>query len=158
MNRHQSETSVETPWKFFWAVQEKLGIKFSVDVTADPLNSKCPLYITEKENAFAYRWRTYNGICWCNPPYDDIARWTTKAEMEAYNGANIVMLIPASVGSNWFYDHCWLIQRTIIINGRIQFVGHDDPYPKDLMLVCFGRALSCRPVVDIWRPAPHQLQ
>lgn len=55
---------------------------------------------------------------------------------------------PASIGSNWFAEHVHRRALVLGLNGpRLKFEGSPDPYPKDLMLVCYGES----PGFDVWR-------
>lgn len=88
---------------------------------------------------------------WCNPPYDDIGAWTSKAEAEAKLGAKVVMLIPSATGARWLVDHC-LGAKIVFLIGRpvFEFINaanhknpakagqpNTDPYGKDLLLAVF---------------------
>lgn len=156
LNRHRSETTVGTPQAFVDACAARYG-RFSIDLAADEQNKKCPNFISIGYDALKSDWRllTIAGIAWLNPPYDNIGKWAKKADK---SGARVVMLVPASIGANWFRDYVHLKHPVDAINGRIQFGGHHQPYPKDLMLCLFGFARQLRRVtLDIWTPTPEQL-
>jgi phage N-6-adenine-methyltransferase len=168
LNRHNSETSVGTPQAFVDACARRYG-SLSIDLAADEHNKKCPLFIDATKDAFTYDWKTSieashsmsakslsaEGTAWLNPPYDDIGNWAKKADE---SGARVIMLVPASVGSNWFRDYVHLKHPVDVLNGRIQFDGHTQPYPKDLMLCLFGFARQLRRVtLDVWTPTPAEL-
>ena len=89
------------------------------------------------------------GNAWLNPEYRHIAPWAKKcAKTRLDRGAQkILLLVPASVGSNWFQRHCWEKSLVLLLNPRLTFVGHTHPYPKDLCLCVYGVA----PGIDIWR-------
>lgn len=126
-----------TPRSFLDVVEREFGpIKF--DLAASAENAVAPSYFTEADDSLAQDWSGIEKWAWLNPPYDHIGRWAKKCALEAVKGASIIMLVPASVGSNWYRDWVegWATVR--FLNGRITFVGHDDPYPKDLMLCIYG--------------------
>jgi hypothetical protein len=80
---------------------------------------------------------TYTGcFAWLNPPYADIAPWVQKCDRT--RGMRIAALLPASIGSNWFADHVWGRAYVVALQGRVTFVGHRAPYPKDLILALYG--------------------
>jgi hypothetical protein len=58
--------------------------------------------------------------------------------MEMYAGAKTTMLVPAAVGANWWRDHVHEEASVLFLNGRLTFVGHTSPYPKDLALLLFA--------------------
>jgi hypothetical protein len=63
------------------------------------------------------------------------------------------MLTPASVSTEWFNDSVHGQALVLAIRPRIKFVGHADPYPKDLILSCYGEP----PGFDTWRWDEHQV-
>jgi hypothetical protein len=77
------------------------------------------------------------GLLYDNCEYNDIERYAEKHAIEAKRGANSLLLTPASVGSNWWRDHCAGVADTYLLNGRITFIGSTAPYPKDLALSHF---------------------
>lgn len=107
------------------------------------------------------------GLCWCNPPFENIAVWARKWRADAAKGTRIIALTPASVGAEWFADHIEGVARVIALRPRITFEGggHQksccDPnclgcqtYPKDCMLTLWGRVdarTSYLPGFETWR-------
>lgn len=147
----KSEQVVETPDDFIQAVLIRLGISgFSLDVAASPDNTQAPLFYDEETNGLIQPWYT-SGWAWCNPPYSSISPWVEKAWTEAQKGAHIVMLVPASTGSNWWRAHVDGKAYITFLNGRVTFVGHSSPYPKDLALLLYAPFLSGGSTVWRWR-------
>lgn len=139
----RSEQAVATPNEFISAVRNLLEIRsFAHDLAADENNSVAgENYYSEVEDALIQSW-IFNNWAWLNPPYSDITPWVAKANIEAQKGAKIAMLLPASVGSNWFAEY---VDGKCIVNflrPRITFVGHNNPYPKDLMLLLYGKFMA----------------
>ena len=69
-------------------------------------------------------------------------RWRSPAcRAEVYDGtqtkATTFLLVPASVGSNWWMH--WVHQRASVrfLNPRVTFIGHAQGYPKDLALCVY---------------------
>lgn len=84
---------------------------------------------------------TYNPLCFLNPPYFNITVWAKKCAVEVQLGARILLLVPASVGANWWWD--WVVPYADVYSvGRMVFDDCYDkqgklittPYPKDLFL------------------------
>ena len=98
-------------------------------------------------------WALPPGLLWLNPPYANIAKWTEKCarwravEAGAASEQRIALLVPASVGSNWFAEHVDGKALVIFLRPRLTFVGHVDPYPKDLLLAIYGLP----PGYECWR-------
>lgn len=137
IRRGKSRQDHPTPWEFIRACENRWGpIKF--DLAASPTNAKAKAFYSEKDNALLQDWHKIPGICWLNPPFDNIAPWAAKCEFESKLGARILFLTPASIGSNWFAEYVDPVAEVNALNGRITFEGSKDPYPKDCMLSAFG--------------------
>lgn len=136
----KSEQVVSTPDVLIKAVKFRLNItKFDCDLAASTDNTKCSVYYNEKDNALIQPWKMGAGWNWCNPPYADIEPWVAKAFEETIGkGAMTAMLVPASVGANWWADYVDRIAHVLFLNGRVTFDGHDKPYPKDLALLLYS--------------------
>lgn len=134
----KSEQSVETPNEFIEAVKERLGIdEFIMDLAASPENTKAEKFFTEADNSLSKSWPPV-GWCWLNPPYADLGTWTMKAHDESFSNAHIAMLVPASVGSSWWFDYVTPRAYINFLHPRLIFVGHKSPYPKDLALLLYA--------------------
>jgi phage N-6-adenine-methyltransferase len=135
----KSNQSVQTPYDFMQAVHSLLGTTFAVDLAATKENAQAPTFITEEENSLTKDWDTLSPCrwLWLNPPYTHIEPWVAKCAGESACGAYIAALVPASVGANWWVNHVAGIAQVYFLNGRITFVGHKTPYPKDLALLLY---------------------
>ena len=139
-----------TPPEFIQAVQQRLGDSLNWDLAASPDNAKASRFFTESDDALTQKWPS-GGWCWLNPPYANIRPWVQKAWEESRTGVQIVMLIPASVGSNWWME--WVTNKAYItfLNGRITFVGHTTVYPKDCALLLYAPFLEGGSCTWGWR-------
>ena len=121
--------------------------EFAVDLAASALNTVAKKYHTEAvTQAWGY-WGT--DWAWLNPPYANIGPWAEKAYD---SGSNIAMLVPASVGANWW--KAWVHRRAkvLFLNGRLAFMP-DKPtwlYPKDCALLLYGPGAKAYHAYDIW--------
>jgi phage N-6-adenine-methyltransferase len=134
----RSETVVQTPTEFIVAVKRYLGItQFGYDLAASADNAQALYYYDEEANSLSKDWGRldYDMWNWLNPPYDRIQPWVEKASA---NTARIAVLIPASTGANWWRDYVDGFANILLLNGRLTFVGHTSPYPKDLALLLYG--------------------
>lgn len=150
IRRHKSEQEVATPWLFIEKCQARFG-PIHIDLAATAQNTKAPEFITPEQDSLA-PWTLWhadkNGnhiphrLGWLNPEFSNIAPWAEKCASESRNGMRILLLTPASIGANWFKK--WVEPNAVVIglNGRIQFIGSNDPYPKDLMLSVFWAGLT----------------
>lgn len=124
---------------------------FAWDLAANHDNHVVDNYYTEEDDSLIQPWHTIEGYSWLNPPYANLADWTSKAVLESNKGASLFMLVPASTGSNWWRDYvdrkCWCL----FLNGRLTFVGHTSPYPKDLALLLYDSPfLGTRSHYSVW--------
>lgn len=135
--RGKSKQDYPTPWEFIWACEHRF-CPISFDLAASPENAKAPKFYTIEDDSLSKPWHELDGVLWLNPPFDNIAPWAKKCEQEARLGAQILLLTPASVGANWFKNFVHRTALVLALNGRIQFMGASDPYPKDCILSVFG--------------------
>lgn len=133
----RSEQIVCTPTEFLASLKRKLGIEeFEIDLAASEENAVAGEWYTEEDDALIQGWARA-GWAYCNPPYSDIEPWVAKAYTERGKGASVAMLLPASVGSNWWKAYVHNKAYVLLINGRLTFVGHTSPYPKDLIVALY---------------------
>lgn len=151
-----SKQDYGTPKDFMRVVGWKFG-KISFDLAASSENAKADKFFTINDNSLEQDWTQLSGNLWLNPPFKDIKSWVkkcVKTVKERKFKGQILCLVPASVGSNWFKDY--VIGNDIyFINGRLTFEGAEDPYPRDCMLVVFRHwdliDMSWpEPIVDVW--------
>lgn len=152
----KSKQDYQTPSDFLTATRHYLAIPdFSIDLAADDTNHVTEVYYTPAENALIGEWADWcrDTWAWLNPPFADIAPWVEKAYQESRKGGKIAMLLPAGVGANWWKS--WVHEKApvLFLNGRLQFVGTTEVYPKDCALVLYQPTpvVSVRPHYDIWR-------
>ncbi len=147
----RSEQSVGTPRVFLDAVEKRFG-KIGLDVAALPENAVASRFWTPTDNGLEQSWRSLDGIAFCNPPYGNITPWVTKASFEWWVcGSPSLVLVPASVGSNWWRQRVHREASIYLLNGRLTFVGHDKPFPKDCALLLYGPRAADRYTVWDWK-------
>lgn len=118
----KSYQEYRTPVELLIAVKKRLHIgDFSLDVAASKENSVAFSYYTEEDDGIVQDWET-NGWNWCNPPFGDITPWVAKGYSESLKGASTVMLLPASVGSDWWKDYVEQYSYQVFLNGRLCFI------------------------------------
>jgi phage N-6-adenine-methyltransferase len=139
--RGKSRQDYQTPADFMKAVKRRFGAP-RFDLAASAKNAQCKSYFTKRDNALRQPWPRSPWYNWLNPPFGNIAPWAAKCAAESQLGARILFLVPAAVGSNWYRDNVFPYARTLLLNGRLMFVGQKDPYPKDLILAVYDRTLD----------------
>ncbi len=145
----RSKQDYGTPEEFLLAATSKLGIKtWARDLAASDENAVTFPYFTEEQNSLVQCWSDMTAWQWLNPPYSDIRRWVQKAYGASLEGAQIAVLIPASVGANWWRDWVHEKAHVLCLNGRIKFVGATGLYPKDCALLLYSKRLT--PGYHIW--------
>lgn len=146
---HSSKQTYATPREFIDAVQAKFG-SIAFDLAAERETSVTgPLAcFTKEDDALEQEWAgEIRDWLWLNPPFGDIGSFAEKCAAESAKGARILMLVPASIGSNWFRDHVLGKAMVFGLNPRMSFDGKS-PYPKDLMLCVYANGVHG---FDQWR-------
>jgi hypothetical protein len=82
-------------------------------------------------------WSEIDGDRFLNPPFADIEPWAKKSALHRHAGRTF-MLVPASVGSNWYAEHVHGIAHVVALSPRLMFIGETNPYPKDLALLIWS--------------------
>lgn len=146
----RSKQDYGTPADFVAAVKRRFGVaEFDIDLAASVENAIAPMFYTIEQDALKQPWKTKNrGIAWLNPPFAHIAPWAEKAYHESRKGARVVVLVPAGVGSNWWRDWVHSKAFVLLLNGRLTFVGCEDPYPKYCVLLVYGPDVA--PGYEVW--------
>lgn len=140
----RSRQDYPTPSNFLDAAKHKFEVeKWVIDLAADNNNKVVPQYYGKDsclgEDSLVENWASWKGNLWLNPPYGNIEPWVQKAYESTQGGSNrIFVLVPASVGSNWFANWVFDKARVILLRPRISFDGIN-PYPKDIMLLIYGQ-------------------
>lgn len=148
---HKSKQTYATPREFVLAVEKRFGA-IVFDLAAEAETSKAGPYscFTKEDDALVKDWvedASGAGWLWLNPPFGDIASFAAKCAHESARGARILMLVPASIGSNWFRDHVLGKAMVLGLNPRMSFDGLA-MYPKDLMLCVYAHGVNG---FDQWR-------
>lgn len=139
-NRGGSEQVVSTPPELVLAIEGRFG-HLDYDLAATPENAVCSFYYTETDDSLKITWPS--GQHWLNPPFKEIGKWVAKAYFETQCNPNcrVIMLVPASVSTNWYRDYVDGKAICIPIK-RPKFVGQKNVIAKDMMLVIYGGGLS----------------
>lgn len=149
-----SKQDYATPPELLDAVRERLVIEqFTIDLAADAENAVCDRYYSLLDSAFNHEW-DHEGWGWCNMPFGDIPRFVKKASESPSNNA---LLVPASIGANWWRDFVHGQARILALNGRVTFgsweYGNWVPmetgtYPKDCAILLYGPGIE--PAYEVW--------
>lgn len=105
-------------------------------MAANQINTKAERFYSEEDNSLIQDWTKLEGNLWLNPPFSDIAPWAEKCKNSMGNGRKILLLVPASVGSNWYFDCVFGFGTVYFVSPRLSFDGNS-PYPKDIILICY---------------------
>jgi phage N-6-adenine-methyltransferase len=176
----KSKQNYRTPAAFVAAVKRRFGIdQFAIDFAADYENALSPYaYFDESIDALLVdQWAdfckvtcvAYDNWGWLNPPFSHIAPWAAKCAETKRGGGQVLLLVPAAVGANWFRDHVFGKALVIFLNGRLCFIDDwattVDPaswkkfgewrnftspplYPKDCMLCVYSPVVE--PGTEVW--------
>lgn len=167
----KSKQDYGTPWPLIRAIEERWG-PLTIDLAARADNAKCPLFITPEENSLVQDWNECigDGLGFLNMEFAHIEPWVQKSSL---TNASLITLTPASIGAEWFADHCEDKAKVVGLRPRLAFEGcHNlypkehpkagqrkcDPscvgcavYPKDCMLMLWGQRFEFESVFSTWR-------
>lgn len=173
----KTKQDYRTPPAFIEAVALRFG-RPTFDLCATPGEQieGVEHYFSPEQDSLAQSWgylQTPNEddrtprVVWLNPPFANIEPWAKKLTSECCLLKRwTLMLVPASIGTEWFAKHVQGKALVLGLSPRITFQGCDAPYPKDLMLVCVGfgvvgfdtwkwnRTVSCPCGDDCQDPGP----
>lgn len=147
------EVDFWTPNQFFLGVNQRYG-PFTLDVAASAMNAKCGNYFSKDDNGLIKDWY---GKVWCNPPYNNIGPWVSKAirEIKKFHVGQVCMLLPEGCSTKWFqlvYENADTIE---FVHGRLNFGGphalNDGKAasPNGSILVVFTAAADGKPRVNL---------
>jgi phage N-6-adenine-methyltransferase len=152
--RGQSKQDYATPSNFIKAVEARFG-KLELDLAAHQDNHVTPRYYGPGgiyPDSLAVDWPT-TGNLWLNPPFDNITPWVKKCYANTERSSSrayIHLLVPASVGANWFADYVHEKAYVLALQGRLHFdrLHPKWGYPKDCILAVYGPGY--RPAFTVW--------
>lgn len=142
----------ETPqWLFDRLTRE---FAFDLDACASAENTKCPMFLSEDDDALSQSWvapqsyttRDAAGFdecwsIWMNPPYGrTMGDWMKKAYGESREGATVVCLVSACTDTKWWADWVWKAAEVRFVTGRLKFTkgdGATGPATKGSAIVVF---------------------
>jgi phage N-6-adenine-methyltransferase len=131
-----------TPPEVFDPLHAEFG--FTLDVCATHDNTKCARYFTKADDGLAKLW---DGVCWMNPPYSEVARWVAKAAEAARGGSTVVALVRSNTDTAWWHEFAPLAELRVV-RGRIKFLGSNGsaaPFPSALLIFRPGLRPGLRP-------------
>jgi phage N-6-adenine-methyltransferase len=135
----KSEQVVATPDNFIKAITNKFG-PISVDLAATNDNKVCENHLGPGSiftDSLQVAWHKLQGLLYLNPPFGNIKPWISKCAEEMKKGAQILLLVPASISSKWFAECGYPYASVFALTPRLTFKTHMQVFPKDLMLLYF---------------------
>lgn len=152
VKRFKSQQVVATPWEFIRAVEAKFG-PIVCDLAATAENAKAGRFITPELDTFKQDWLKWlqGSLGWLNPEFDPMKKWVEKCALEQQRGAEFLVLMPASVSTNWFWDFVEPFATIYCLTPRITFEGSTDPYIKDLMLAHYSTRVPRSGNLQRWK-------
>jgi phage N-6-adenine-methyltransferase len=146
MNKGASKQDYATPREFLDAVEKRFGT-IRHDLAASGENKACEDYFDEHRDSLEQDWAALTGVLWLNPPFGNVAPWAKKCADSASPRTRILLLVPASVGTEWYAEHVHHDAMVYALRPRICFDGKN-PFPKDLILAAYGFGVRG---FDLWR-------
>lgn len=137
----RSKQDYETPPAFIKAVYLTFGFNttFDWDLAASHENTQAAQFFTPEMDSLQQDWSELAGNLWLNPPFGHIEPWVQQAHQTVtFARRRIFVLLPASVGANWYAKYVEGSALVLALRPRLTFVGQAAPYPKDLILAIYG--------------------
>lgn len=153
-SKPKTKQDYRTPDEFMDAVSGRFGYPcFDLAATDGEQVHTADGWFNPSQDSLAQNWsREVMGetqVVWLNPPFANIAPWAEKLTRECRHLRRwTLMLVPASIGTQWFAEHVNGKALVLGLSPRLTFQGCDAPFNKDLMLVCVGFGVSG---FDTWR-------
>jgi len=118
---HNSKSTWPTPQPLFDVLDREFH--FTIDLAAEPPTAKCHRFYTKEQDALRQDWSGEGGFL--NPPYTRgvIDRFAQRAWSYAQfrDAATTVVLVPASVDTQWWWNWARHAEVRFIALGRLQF-------------------------------------
>lgn len=114
------------------------------DLAAHAQNTRCKTFYSKEQDSLKQSWhRDFpRGNLWLNPEFGNIPVFVAKCfEESRQRDGLIIVLTPASIGSNWYAEHVEKKALVIGLRPRLSFDGINS-YPKDCMISVYGRDTS----------------
>jgi len=103
---------------------------FDIDICASDENHFCDRYFKKERSALDHDWwNLVNETGFCNPPYNNIDPFITKAVWEAKNGFTSAFLIPDFNGEKRFTAISEHAANIIHLIGRVSHIRPDNGEP-----------------------------
>lgn len=150
INRFKSKQDYATPKDFIDAVTGCFG-PIAFDLAADATNTKAARYYDKERNSLKQSWHKLSGNLWLNPEFGDIAPWARKCAAEKpllKPESQILLLVPASVDSEWWASFVHRKALVLFLRPRLSFDGLN-PYPKATALCVYNPLV--RVGYKLWR-------
>jgi phage N-6-adenine-methyltransferase len=132
------EIDWQTPKELFANLNSEFC--FTTDVCALEWNAQCKTFYTPAIDGLAQEWE---GVCWCNPPFDaSRALWVKKAHEQAQRGCTVVVLLPwnGTGDTEWWHSFALRSSEIRYFRGRISFLNP------------VGRKVTLRTVLLVFKP------
>lgn len=137
-NKCDDKDIYKTPRNLIERLNLEIG-EITLDACANEENKVCEKFISKEQNALVSDWTT-SGIVFCNPPFSKKDKFVEKAYTESQNGTKIIMLVPASVETQFFKNCKEKAEWILFLSGRLTFEGignYDDMNAKFATMLIF---------------------
>ena len=130
-------SSEKQDWETPPSLLEQLypAFTFDIDVCASRPNVRARRFFSPEDDGLSQEW---SGMCWCNPPYSEVAEWIEKARLESSIGAHVLCLTFARTDTRWWQDNVPYASIVTFVRGRLRFSGKG-PATAPSALFMFGR-------------------
>jgi len=130
----------DTPESFFQPLHDILN-GFDLDPAASDTSDLADRNVTKDEDGMSMDWW---GDVWLNPPYSEVGDWLDYGERQvaAGNVENLVALVYARTGTQWFHNNAVYADLMCLVEGRLTFGNGDYSAPAPSMVLVWGPAAT----------------
>ena len=133
--------------------------RFDLDAAATRLNSKCPEFLTEKDDALTINWWPGSRV-FINPPYGRrVGKFVYKALEQSRRGRLVVLLTFARTDTSWWQDCVPHAAEVIFIRGRLRFhrgEGKTGAAPAPSAIIVFSPHIGGQPKMTFMDQPHHK--
>jgi hypothetical protein len=148
-----SKQDYRTPLVLLDAIRDRFNIArwdFDLACTSENCVAEAGYMHDLGHDSLTQDWSELEGLtCFLNPPFSDGKSFARKCAGIATGGPKVYALFLASLGSTWFAQHVRPHASTLILTGRVKFVGCETGFDRDLIL-CAYDGVKRDHAIELW--------
>jgi phage N-6-adenine-methyltransferase len=110
---------MRTPRWLFDMLADRFG-PFALDAAASSSNALCAAHYTKDDSGLLRPWFD---VTFCNPPFNNVGPWVSKAIDEQSRGVSSLLILPVGCSQRWFHEAA----QTALIYFPTKRISFDNP-------------------------------